>query len=226
MPPRLGLLGGTFDPVHLGHVAAGRAAQHALSLDEVRLVPARIPPHRTVGPRAPGHHRLAMASIAAHDEPGWTVSETELRREGPSFTFDTLMELHRAGWAPEQIFFITGTDAFAEVATWSRYPAVLDLSHFIVVTRPGTARADVETSVPALTARVCPAADIERARGTCIVVVEAATPAVSSTDVRARAAEGASLAGLVPAAVERYIRRHGLYESGSSVEGALHGEDQ
>jgi nicotinate-nucleotide adenylyltransferase len=167
-----------------------------------------------------------MASIAAQDEPGWTAWDTELRRDGPSFTFDTLAELHRGGWAAQQIFFITGTDAFAEIATWSRYPAVLDLSHFVVVTRPGTTRADVAAGVPALAARVRRAVDIDHAGGTGVVIVEAATPAVSSTDIRARAAQGTSLAGLVPVDVEQYIRRHGLYGSGSSVEGALHGEDQ
>ena len=134
---RLGLLGGTFDPVHEGHLAAGRAARAALALDQVRLVPAHVPPHRAVGPRASTPHRFAMAAIAALDEPGWTVSDVELERDGPSFTYDTLAAAQASGLTASQIFFIIGADAFAEIATWSRYPAVLDLAHFVVVTRPG-----------------------------------------------------------------------------------------
>ena len=178
---RLGLLGGTFDPVHLGHVAAGRAAASALMLDEVRLVPSRLPQHRAVGPRASSHHRFAMAALAA------------------------------GGWRPSQIFFVIGADAFAEIATWSRYPAVLDLAHFAVVTRPGTTLDDVRTRVPALAERLTTPDALATRVAPGIVLVTAETPDVSSTDIRARAARGESLAGLVPAPVEQYIRRHGLY---------------
>ncbi len=209
---RLGVLGGTFDPVHLGHLAAGRAAAAALALDHVRLVPSRVPPHRAVGPRASGYHRFAMAALAALDEPGWTVSDIELRREGPSYSADTLTALGAEGWAATQIFFLIGADAFAEIATWSRYPAVLDLAHFVVVTRPGTTHDDVRARVPALASRMVPAADIGARRTPGIVLLNAATPDVSSTDIRARAARGASLSGLVTEPVEQYIRRHRLYE--------------
>lgn len=209
---RLGVLGGTFDPVHLGHLAAGRAAAAALALDHVRLVPSRVPPHRAVGPRASGYHRFAMAALAALDEPGWTVSDIELRREGPSYSVDTLTALGAEGWAATQIFFLIGADAFAEIATWSRYPAVLDLAHFVVVTRPGTTHDDVRARVPALASRMVAAEDIGARRTPGIVLLDAATPDVSSTDIRARAARGASLSGLVTEPVEQYIRRHRLYE--------------
>jgi len=208
---RLGLLGGTFDPVHLGHVAAGRAAASALRLDEVRLVPSRLPPHRAVGPRASSHHRFAMAALAALGEPAWTVSDVELGREGPSYSYDTLTALAAGGWRPSQIFFVIGADAFAEIATWSRYPAVLDLAHFAVVTRPGTTLDDVRTRVPALAERLTTPDALATRVAPGIVLVTAETPDVSSTDIRARAARGESLAGLVPAPVEQYIRRHGLY---------------
>lgn len=208
---RLGVLGGTFDPVHLGHLAVGRAAARALALDAVRLVPSREPPHRSVGPHASGYHRFAMAALAALGEPGWTVSDMELRRDGPSYSFDTLTALAAEGWAATQIFFLIGADAFAEIATWSRYPAVLDLAHFVVVTRPGTTHDDVRGRVPALAARMT-SADAVGARPTPgIVLLTADTPDVSSTDIRARASRGASLTGLVTEPVEQYIRRHGLY---------------
>jgi nicotinate-nucleotide adenylyltransferase len=208
---RLGLLGGTFDPVHAGHVAAGRAARDALSLDHLQLVPARVPPHRAAGPRASTPHRFAMAALVALDEPGWSVSDVEIERAGPSYTFDTLMAAQATGLTAAQIFFITGADAFAEIATWSRYPAVLDLAHFVVVTRPGSPLDAVTERLPALAGRFRRPAEVARTPGTAVVLVEAATPDVSSTVIRARAAKGFSLAGLVPPRVEQYIRRHGLY---------------
>lgn len=210
---RLGILGGTFDPVHLGHLAVGRAAAAALGLDEVRLVPSRVPPHRAIGPRASGHHRFAMTALAALGEPRWTVSDVELAREGPSFSYDTLASLAAEGRPATQIFFLIGADAFAEIATWSRYPAVLDLAHFVVVARPGSALAEIRTHVPALAPRIT-TADAAATRATPgIVLLDAATPEISSTGIRARAARSESLAGLVVEPVEQYIRRHGLYGS-------------
>lgn len=211
---RLGLLGGTYDPVHLGHVALGRAAAAALALDEVRLVPSRVPPHRAEGPRASEHHRFAMAALAALAEPGWTVSDVELQRTGPSFTFDTLTGLGADGWAATQIFFLVGADAFAEIATWSRYPAVLDLAHFVVVARPGTTLAEVQAHLPTLAARMTTAAAVAARTTPGIVLLPAATPDVSSTAIRGRAVRGEQLTGLVSEPVEQYIRRHGLYASG------------
>jgi len=226
MLTRLGVLGGTFDPVHLGHRAAGLAAAHALALDEVRLVPSRLPPHRPLGPHASDHHRFAMAALMAMNEPAWTVSDGEVGREGPSYTFDTLTALHHGGLTPTQIFFLLGADAFAEIATWSRYPAVLDLAHFVVVARPGVTLESVMARMPAMTARVTPPAALAARPAPGIALLNAPTPDVSSTDIRARAADGRTLSGLVSAPVERYIRRHGLYGSRSTMVGALHGQDE
>jgi nicotinate-nucleotide adenylyltransferase len=208
---RLGLLGGTFDPVHAGHLAACRAARVALALDQVQLVPAHVPPHRARGPRASTPHRFAMAALVALDEPGWSVSDVEVERTGPSYTFDTLVAARTSGLTASQIFFIIGADAFAEIATWSRYPAVLDQAHFAVVTRPGTSLDALVERLPALAGRFRRSDEIDRAPGTAIVLLEAVTPDISSTVIRARAAKGFSLAGLVPPRVEQYIRRHGLY---------------
>lgn len=226
MPTRLGLLGGTFDPVHLGHRAAGLAAADALALDEIRLVPSHLPPHRPVGPQASDHHRFAMAALMAMDEPDWTVWDGEVGREGPSYTFDTLTALHHEGVAATQIFFLIGADAFAEIATWSRYPALLDLAHFVVVARPGVTLESVQARVPAMIARVTPPAALAARPTPGIALLNAQTPHVSSTDIRARAAAGQTLSGLVSAPVERYIRRHGLYGMRSTMVGALHGQDE
>ena len=196
----VGVLGGTFDPIHLGHVAAAAAAQHALSLDRIVLVPSHIPPHRSDPTTASAEDRLAMAALAA-DRPGWSASRIEIDRDGPSYTYDTLVEL---GNSSTQTFFITGADAFAEIATWSRYPAILDLANFVVVSRPGI-------TLDSLRERVPSAFTTRPATKTRVILVEAGTPDVSSTEIRRRARAGESLSGLVPESVAHYIHSHGLY---------------
>jgi nicotinate-nucleotide adenylyltransferase len=198
----LGVLGGTFDPIHLGHVAAAEAAQHALGLDEIILVPSRIPPHRADPVTASPADRFAMAELAAEGRPGWSASWIEIKREGLSYTYDTLAELGES--RSTQLFFITGADAFAEIATWSRYPAVLDLANFVVVSRPGI-------TLDSLRERVPSAFDRPSTAHTRVILVEANTPDVSSTDIRRRVRAGERLSGLVPPSVADYIQTHRLY---------------
>jgi len=202
-----------FDPIHNGHVAAAVAAQRALSLDEMLLIPSRQPPHRPVQPVASAADRLAMATLAAQSQKSWTVSEVELTRPGTTYTFDTLEGL--APLRPKRsIFFILGADAFAEIDTWSRFPQVLELANFVVISRPGFTLADAGNKLPSLTARLTTAerflADNAR-EGTAIILVEATTPPVSSTEIRRRISRGASIADLVPPGVDSYIRDHRLY---------------
>jgi nicotinate-nucleotide adenylyltransferase len=223
---RIGILGGTLDPIHLGHLDAALAAREALRLDSVIITPAHVPPHRS-RPVTSAYHRFAMAALAINGVDGLLVSDMELVAAGPSYTADTLVRLReQSDLHASQLFFITGADAFAEIATWSRYPAVLDLAHFVVVTRPGSTLDTVAERLPALAGRFRRPADLDRSPGTGVVLVEAVTPDVSSTVIRARAAKGFSLAGLVPPRVEQYIRRHGLYMERTSVVGALHGQDE
>src|SRR5438093_1417026 len=126
---RTGILGGTFDPIHLGHLEAAEAARRNLQLDRVLLLPSRTPPHRSLEPRASVYHRFAMTALAAAER-GMLASDLELRRDGPSYTALTLEALHREGYVPGQLFFITGSDAFAEISTWHDYPPLFELSHF------------------------------------------------------------------------------------------------
>lgn len=216
LPGRTGVLGGTFDPVHEGHIAAAEAARRALALDQVLFIPSHRPPHRAAPPRASAFHRFAMVSLAVERHPGFLASDIELERPGPSYTADTLRRLHGAGYEALQLFFILGTDAFAEIATWLDYPAVLDLAHFVVVARPGQALGLMKEHVPDLVARMRLAAEGVRdeAEGpsSAVFLVNAATPDVSSTEIRERAARGASLVGLVAPDVERHIGRHRLYQ--------------
>ena len=220
---RLGLLGGTFDPIHYGHLDAAQAAQTTLGLDEVLVIPAHDPPHRQRDPHSSGFHRFAMVSLAVDGQPGMRASDRELRRSGTSYTIDTLQAMHADGWLASQLFFILGGDAFAEIASWRSYPDVLDASHFVVISRPGTAVDAALARVPALQARVqvpgTPASDV---RKTGIFLINADTRDVSSTQIRTRLAAHERIDDLVPAAVARHILAHHLY---GAVDD-LHGEDQ
>ena len=209
---RIGLLGGTFDPIHCGHIETVQAAQRALALNPVLLMPARIPPHRERGPSASTFHRFAMAALAASELEDVLASDDELGAEGPSYTALTLERLAARGFEPGQLFFITGADAFAEIESWYRYPAVLDLAHFVVVSRPGMAAATLPARLPALNARFCePTRTGAMPAHPSIFLVDASTPDVSSTGVRERLRLGRSISGLVPRPVEAHIYRHHLY---------------
>ena len=211
---RLGILGGTLDPVHAGHIQTALAARRLLGLDRVLLMPSRVPPHRPAQPAVSTFHRFAMAALAIQDAEGLEVSDLELRAPGTSYTSETLERLHGIGLRPLQIFFITGADAFAEIETWHRYPDVLDMAHFAVVARPGYEPEAVTSRIPALAGRVVDASPRAAAGARLSVfLVNAATPDVSSTRIRQRLREGRSIAGLVPPAVEAHILRHRLYQA-------------
>jgi nicotinate-nucleotide adenylyltransferase len=219
---RLGVLGGTFDPIHFGHLDAADAARTALTLDDVLFIPAHDPPHKAVEPRASACHRFALVSLALQDRPSYRVSDMEIARQGTSYTADTLRALHECGWHGWQIFFILGADAFAEIATWHEFPAVLDLAHFVVVARPGTTSLSLVTRPPTLQSRARDVGDACHGedRSTGIFLVEAVTRDVSSTTIRERIADGRSIDDLVPMAVARHMVAHHLY--GAVDE--LHGE--
>jgi nicotinate-nucleotide adenylyltransferase len=226
---RLGLLGGTFDPIHRGHLDAGRVARRSLGLDRVLLVPARVPPHRAGGPHASGYHRFAMAVLAAQDAEGFEVSDIELASPGPSYTAQTLREFRRLGLDASQMFFISGVDAFADIATWHDYPELLDLAHWVVVARPGHAIADLAARLPEVVGRfecrdtdaIPPASTADRTR---VWLVEATTTDVSSTELRRRIRANEPFDDLAPFAVTRHIRHHGLYQAPSPA-GRLHDQE-
>lgn len=218
---RIGILGGTFDPIHVGHLAAAEAALDALDLDTVLIVPAHDPPHRATQPQASGFQRFAMVALAIADVPGIVLSDMELAADEPSYTATTLRRLRDQGFGPVELFFISGSDAFAEIATWREYPAILDLAHFIVISRPAWPLAALHTRFPQLARRMRSmnpeggfGGGLAPASPTSIFLVEHQTPDVSSTEVRRSVSEGLSIAGLVPPAVARYILRQGLYTAG------------
>jgi len=240
---RIGILGGTLDPVHLGHIDAAVAAREALRLDRVIVIPAHVPPHRSRPATSP-FHRFAMAALAVNGVDGLSASDAELLAPGPSFTADTLLHFGKAhSLSASQIFFIAGADAFAEIETWNRYPEVLDLANFIVVARPGMTLLRLRQGLPLLKERMrlptaaarhlrvdaAARAETDRTQAqTWIFLVDAPTPDVSSTDIRRRVREGRSISGLVPVPVEHHIRQHALYAQQSSVISTadhLHGQN-
>jgi nicotinate-nucleotide adenylyltransferase len=228
---RIGILGGTLDPIHCGHLAAAVAARDACDLSRVLVLPSRLPPHRAVQPIASPVHRFAMAALAVSGVAKLTASDDELRLEGPSYTADTLERQHARGIRASQIFFITGADAFADIATWKRYPEVLELANFLVVARPGHRIEALASCLPELADRMRPAAAFAHAGDKPLIfLLHTATPDVSSTKVRERLRRGDAITGLVPPLVETHIHQHRLYsesveETAGKSADQLHGQN-
>jgi len=196
---RLGVLGGTFDPMHNGHVAAAEAALECANLDEVLFVPTGNPPHRPPAEASP-LQRLEMCRLATADNPRFAVSDIEVKREGLSYTLDTLWALRGANPHAE-LFLVLGWDAASQLRSWHRPDEVLAIAPIVVVSRPGR-NAPEEGDIKN--------AGLDPAR---IVLCPHVTPAVSGSGIRRAIAAGKSIAGLVPPAVERYIASHHLYRA-------------
>ena len=219
-PRRLGILGGTFDPIHVGHLDAAAAAERALGLDEIWLLPTHVPPHRAVDPRATPYHRFALAVAAVADRATWRVSDLELSRRGPSYTADTLRTLAAQGWAPSDLYFILGGDAFADVAAWHDFPTLLDLAHFVVIDRPGARASDAVRRLPTIESRLATPTHTRNDGGpTRVFLVEAATRDVSSTAIRRGLATGDDITTMVPAPVAAHIRKYHLYGAVDDAHG-------
>jgi len=207
---RVGVLGGTFDPIHLGHVAAAEGAARALGLSRVILVPAGAPPHKLVGPLASAADRLAMARLAVEGLDGLEVSDIETRREGPSYTVDTVRALARGLGGGVGLFLLLGTDALRDLPTWRDVEGIFRVAGPAVVERPGSGEIDWEAL-----GRSLPEGLVRRARANFVRLERGLD--VSSTEVRRRLAAGESVSGLLARAVERYIREHGLYGARPTV---------
>lgn len=211
---RIGVLGGTFDPLHLGHLRAAEVVRDALSLDRVLFVPAKNPPHKSAPRLTEAPHRLHMVERALEGEEGFAVCRIEIEREGLSYTIDTLAELG-ARFPDSRLFFVTGTDAFAEIRTWKRWHDLLNHHSFVVHERPGFPIGKARAVVPEdLESRV--REDSSRGfeaepGGARIFLVRRPMLDVSSTEIRSSVSAGRSIRFLVPDAVEAYIRENRLY---------------
>lgn len=206
----IGLLGGTFDPIHYGHLRPARTAMQALGLDCVRVIPAFQPPHRAL-PIASPAHRLQMARLACAEFPGFVPDDCELRRGGPSYTVDTLTSLRAEYGNDASLCWLVGADAFAAMDSWRDAKHLFDLAHFIVLARPG----GVTLAPPDwLRARLtADAAAIQTRPHGSVLALAVAPEDISASAIRARLARGESVTGLLPEAVSRYLHAHHLYES-------------
>ena len=187
-------MGGTFDPIHHGHLVAASEVQSLYHLDEVVFVPTGEPWQKVSRIVSPAEHRYLMTVIATASNPSFTVSRVDLDRPGPTYTIDTLRDL-REQRPDSELFFITGADALAKLLSWKNIDELWDLAHFIGVTRPGHVLSD--NGLP----------------GERVTLQEIPAMAISSTDCRARVLDGKPVWYLVPDGVAQYIAKHGLYKT-------------
>ena len=196
---RVGVFGGTFDPIHIGHLVAAEETRVQLSLERVVFVPAGLPPHKLANHISPVEHRLAMVQLAIASNPYFTVSRVDIDRFGPCYTVDT-MELLRDEWGPDTgLYFIMGSDSLADILTWHKPERLIRLCRLAVVKRPGydVDIEELDRLLPGIASRVR--------------FINSPLIDVASCDIRRRVREGLSIKYQVPEVVEKYIYEHGLY---------------
>lgn len=209
-PRRLGIMGGTFDPIHIGHLAIAEQAREAMGLDAVIFVPTGVPVFKRDRAVSPAADRLAMCRLAVESNPFFDVSDIEIRRGGDTYTVDTLRQLR--AWYPDnvELWFITGADAVASIVSWRESAAIADLATLIAVTRPGFPLTEERRRA------------IGAAGSFDVRYMEATALSVSSSDLRRRVAAGKSIRYLTMARVRDYIEEHGMYRDdprdGASVD--------
>ena len=190
-------MGGTFDPIHHGHLVAASEVQSWIDLDEVVFVPTGAPWQKSDRAVSPAEHRYLMTVIATASNPRFTVSRVDIDREGPTYTIDTLSDL-AAVYPGDELYFITGADALADIFTWREADRLFELAQFVGCTRPGY---ELDPSA------------LEGIPSERVTVLEIPALTISSTDCRARAAKGEPIWYLVPDGVVQYVAKHGLYRS-------------
>lgn len=212
----IGVLGGTFDPIHFGHLRLAEEVGETLRLEEVRFIPSGTPPHRSA-PAVPAEHRLAMTQLAAAGNPRFMVDEREVRRAGPGYTYDTLKTLRAEQGETRPLALLLGADAFLEFATWHRWREIFGLAHIAVAHRPGFPVEQWSGRMPLPLAREYSARRMQQplavhlAPAGGIVVVPFTALDISATAIRDMLRAGASPRYLLPGAVLDYIRTHRLY---------------
>jgi nicotinate-nucleotide adenylyltransferase len=212
----IGLFGGTFDPVHHGHLRAGEEIRQAFSLSWVEFLPARIPPHKTGQPLTDIRHRVAMLRLAVEGNPYFRVSEVEASREGVSYLVDTLKAYREHYPADVSLYFIMGMDSYQEIATWHRYPELFSLSNFVVITRPGYERPEMSGVVSREVASQFSVDEgetdcLEHTGGHRIYFRETTLMDVAASRLRTWIREERSVRYLIPERVWDYVQENGLY---------------
>ena len=204
---RIGIMGGTFDPIHHGHLFVAEEARVMFALQRILFIPNGNPPHKKEYALTPADRRYAMVEIATQQNPAFVCSPLELNRVGRSYTVDTLLLL-REEYPDAELFYITGVDAVADILTWKRHDEVIRLATFIAATRPGYTTAHLRERLPA--------DYLER-----ILPLDSTALGISSTDIRARVARRLPIRYLTPDGVVEYIETHFLY-AGAAAANAEH----
>jgi len=197
---RIGIMGGTFDPLHYGHLVAAEMARNEFKLDKVIFIPTGSPPHKVGRKMTNQELRFQMVQLAIEDNSSFLVSRMEIERIGYSYTVDTLRDLHKLH-PKDELYFITGSDAFREIFTWKDAEHILELCHFIGASRPGFDAEDFLLELKAEHPEY-----FERMH-----LLEVPALAISSTDIRSRVKKGQSIRYLLPESVRLYIEKEGLY---------------
>ncbi len=208
----LGILGGTFDPVHLGHIQSARELCERIGLESLSLMPCHLPPHRD-RPQTASGHRLAMTKIAVAPWPRLTVDARELERDGPSYTVDTLRAVREEIGPGASLTFVMGSDAFNSLHQWHRWQGLFEFANILVMQREGYQLAPAAEVAEMVAAREQAAADLINERAGAYASIALSPWPQSATEVRARLAAGHSLGDCVPAEVEHYIEQHKLYRN-------------
>ncbi len=225
-PVRLGILGGTFDPIHLGHMRAAEEIRERFELNQVLFVPAARPPHKETGHLIDPNHRLRMTELATAENDAFAVSTIEIDTPGPSYSIDTLWTLKTELGSQSDLYFIIGADAFMEIHTWKDIDGLLQATNFVVMSRPGSPVQELfhvlEKTVTSRWPHLTFAFELDESCGVetlqaapsqkVIYLVPIVHLDISSTDIRQRVRSGRSIRYLVPAPVEEYIRRQALYK--------------
>lgn len=215
MALRLGILGGTFDPIHMGHLRTAEEIGEKLALKKVYLIPSASPPHKTSAPVSRFEHRVAMTCLGAAESPALEAVDLESKRSGLSYSIETLRELHETLHAPE-IFFILGTDAFLDIKTWKEYEQLFHYAHFVIIMRPGFRSRGLDALLSELGARPSNKDNgglYMASSGKKIMVMATTLMDISSTEVRRRVREDKSVRFLVPHSVMQYIEKQRLYRN-------------
>lgn len=213
----IAIFGGSFNPIHFGHLRIAEEVRQGLGPDRVVFMPAAVAPHKPGERQAPSEDRLQMIRLAIEDNPGFEVSDMELKRGGTSYTIDTVEELK--GKKPgDRISLILGDDSFNDISTWCEYERLLEMAHFIVVPRPGYGTKNIGEALPVELARKfwydARSGSYLNSFGTSVTYFETTLMAVSSSDIREMTAGGKSARYLLPDKVMEYMLKKGLYSSG------------
>jgi nicotinate-nucleotide adenylyltransferase len=212
---KIGIFGGTFDPIHWGHLRSAEEVGETYRLDRVYFIPASIPPHKRGQTATPARDRLRMVRLAVARNPRFTVSTVELARPGLSYSIDTIRQFASKLKKSDSLYFIIGLDAFREIGTWKDFQEIFPLCNFIVTSRPGSKENDplkgTGVAVKKLFCYDFKRKNYHHRSGTRIYFIELTDIAISASEIRALVRQGKSIRYLGPSSVERYIKRHGLY---------------